>query len=96
MAAGGNRKQVAGDGFTGSNCTTCGILTLSSDSGGDPAKTAAHCIAAISDDQRRLWASGTAVDRAMESFALARGHSACGANRWRVCAFASPPSEMML
>jgi hypothetical protein len=73
--AGGNRKQVAGDGFTGNNLHHLWDTEFVERVGRVPGETAAHLRAGISEEQRGLWARGTAADWAMESFALARDHA---------------------
>jgi hypothetical protein len=73
--AGGNRKQVAGDGFTGTNLHHLWDTEFVKRIGRDPTATARRLIASMSDEQRQLSSHGTAADWAMESFALARDHA---------------------
>jgi hypothetical protein len=73
--AGGNRKQAAGHGFTGSNLHHLWDTEFAERVGRDPTATTRRLIASMSDEQRELWARGTAADWAMESFALARDHA---------------------
>ena len=73
--AGGNRKQVAVDGFPANNLHHFWDIEFVEQLGDDPAETAARLVAVISDEQRRTWGYGTAADWAMESFALARGYA---------------------
>jgi hypothetical protein len=70
--AGGNKKQVIVDGFTANNLHHFWDIEFVARFESDPAETATRLVAAISDEQRRAWAYGTAADWAMESFALAR------------------------
>jgi hypothetical protein len=70
--AGGNKKQVAADGFPANNLHHFWDIEFVARLESDPAETATRLVAAISDEQRRAWAYGTAADWAMESFALAR------------------------
>jgi S1/P1 Nuclease len=72
--AGGNRKQVAGDGFTGNNLHHLWDVEFVQRLGADPAEMAARLTFRISDEQRRAWSNGRAADWAMQSFALARDH----------------------
>jgi hypothetical protein len=73
--AGGNRKRVAVYGFTANNLHHFWDIEFVERLGVDPAETAARLVAAISEEQRRAWAYGTAADWAMESFILARDHA---------------------
>ena len=73
--AGGNRKQVTVDGFPANNLHHFWDIEFVEQPGTDPAETAARLVAAISEEQRRAWAYGTAADWAMESFILARDHA---------------------
>jgi S1/P1 Nuclease len=73
--AGGNRKQVAGDAFTGSNLHHLWDTEFVERVGRDSAGTVTRLQAGILDAQRQAWARGTTADWAMESFALARDHA---------------------
>ena len=73
--AGGNKKQVAVDGFPANNLHHFWDIEFVERLGGDPAETAARLVAGISDEQRQTWANGTTADWAIESFALARDHA---------------------
>jgi hypothetical protein len=70
--AGGNKKQVAANGFPANNLHHFWDIEFIARLESDPAETAMRLVAAISDEQRGAWAYGTAADWAIESFALAR------------------------
>jgi S1/P1 Nuclease len=72
--AGGNRKPVAGGGFTGNNLHHLWDTEFVARLGRDTAGVVARLGAGISDEQLRAWSRGTA-DWAMESFGLARDHA---------------------
>jgi len=73
--AGGNSKQVAGDGFTGTNLHHLWDTEFVERLGRDPAGVTTRLIARISDEQRRDWSRGTAADWRWNSFAPARDHA---------------------
>lgn len=70
--AGGNRKGVFAEGLDADNLHRLWDVELVEQLGTDPQRVASDLIANIPAEQARAWSQGTAVDWAMESFAVAR------------------------